>query len=173
MTLWCSRLRWPASPPRIPASISAHHPTWHLPAVRCTSWLVISTFGILCYVFSSIYQHLNFFTVVIDLITDLCCHVYSKETKYFFFIRIPLLSSCPCESIIDARAILFIIPWILFFFIQQCLGEHPAAMQHGDNGHERPCGQPLAVLSSALVSMLSVALSNYWRCFHILNRPAQ
>ncbi|XP_046643087.1 hemicentin-1-like [Daphnia pulicaria] len=53
------------------------------------------------------------------------------------------------------------------------IGEHPAAMQHGDNGRERLCGQPWFVIWSVIISLLSLASSDYWRCFHILSRPTQ
>jgi hypothetical protein len=62
--------------------------------------------------------------------------------------------------------------FILFFWVG-CLGEHPAAMQHGDNGRERLCGQPWFVIWSVIISLLSLASSDYWRCFHILSRPTQ
>ncbi|EFX77203.1 hypothetical protein DAPPUDRAFT_54448, partial [Daphnia pulex] len=53
------------------------------------------------------------------------------------------------------------------------IGEHPAAMQHGDNGRERLSGQPWFVIWSVIISLLSLASSDYWRCFHILSRPTQ
>ncbi|KZS21309.1 Dpr15-like protein [Daphnia magna] len=53
------------------------------------------------------------------------------------------------------------------------IGEHPAAMQHGDNGRDRPSSQLAIVICSVFISLLSLAISDYWRCFHILSRPSQ
>nr|CAH0106206.1 unnamed protein product [Daphnia galeata] len=53
------------------------------------------------------------------------------------------------------------------------IGEHPAAMQHGDNGQEHHSGQLWLVIWSVFISVLSLASPNYWRCFHILSRPTQ
>lgn len=87
------------------------------------------------------------------------------------FARISLI--IPQNNIHHIYFISFIFIFFIFFFLRCCLGEHPAAMQHGDNGLERPSGQLSLVIWSVFISLLSLASSNYWRCFHILSRPTQ
>ena len=55
------------------------------------------------------------------------------------------------------------------------LGEHPAAMQHGDNSCGHSFSHRIVVLLSTLASLLWHVWPTIhrWQCFHVLNRPIE